>query len=203
MKKRSFTILKNSMSYDEFNRFCKKLTQEYANSSAEFSRSYFTEHYNISSDCYYKILEHAVVTNLVEDVVVVKMMNKAVKNQSAHNPSAGGSSKAKYAKMYSQRCQYIAIGFSNEEVRKMAIDFADNPDISKGDLAASYGIARKVFELVLVRAIEENIADDRTVDSMELRSIKNAQPEKLEMTKENFAALRTKREAKKQGITLE
>ena len=85
----------------------------------------------------------------------------------------------------------------------MAIDFGDNPDISKADLAASYGIVRKVLELVLVRAIEENIADDKTVDAIERRSIKNAKPENVQMTKDYFAALRKKREANKQGITLE
>lgn len=202
-KKRSFTQLKKSMSCVAFTKFCKDLTEEYAKSEPQFARTYFTEHYNISTDCYYKVLEHAVVTNLVEDVVVTKMMNKAIKNQSAHNESAGVTSVIKYARMYEQRCKYIANSFLDKEVREAATDFGDNPDISKVDLASSYGVARKVFELVLVRAIEENIADDRTVDAMEARSIKNAKPQNVEMTKEYFTALRKKREANKQGITLE
>ena len=202
-KKRSFTKLKKSMTIDEFNRFCKKITKEYAESEAQFARTYFTEHYNISVDCYYKVLEYAVVTNLVEDIVVSKMMNKAIKNQTIHNESAGASSVLKYSRMYTQRCKYIAITFSKKEIEKIAIDFGDNPDISKGDLAAAYGISRKVLELLLVKAIEESIADDRTVNSIELRSISNAKQEDVKMTKEYFAALRKKREANKQGITLE
>lgn len=202
-KKRSFTQLKKSMNCSEFNNFCKKLTKEYANSEAQFARTYFTQHYNISVDCYYKVLEYAVVTNLVEDVIVNKMMDKAVKNQSVHNESAGASSIIKYARMYDQRCKFIANSFIDKEIKTMAIDFGDNPDISKADLAASYGIVRKVLELVLVRAIEENIADDKTVDAIERRSIKNAKPENVQMTKDYFAALRKKREANKQGITLE
>jgi len=203
MRKRSFTQLKKNMSYEEFNKFCKRLTEEYAKSDAQFARTYFCEHYNISTSCYYKVLEHAVVTNLVEDIVVSKMMNKAVANQNLHKSGAGGSSLAKYARMYDQRCKYIANTFPKGEVEKFAIDFADNPDISKGDLAAAYGIARKVAELILVRAVEENIADDRTVIAIEERSIKNATPVKVQMTKEYFAALKKKREAYKQGITLE
>lgn len=202
-KKRSFTQLKKSMSCNEFNKFCKKLTEEYANSETQFARTYFTKYYNISVDCYYKVLEHAVVTNLVEDIVVTKMMNKAVANQNLHKNGAGGSSIAKYARMYDQRCKFIANSFTDKEIKRMAIDFGDNPDINKADLAASYGIARKVLELVLVRAIEENIADDKTVDAIERRSINNAKPEKKQITKDCFTALRKKREANKQGITLE
>lgn len=191
------------MSYSEFNNFCKKLTEEYANSEAQFARSYFTEHYNISETCYYKVLEHAVVTNLVEDVVVIKMMNKAVENQDLHKRGAGGSSIAKYAKLYDQRCKFIANSFTDKEIEKMAIEFGDNPDISKADLAASYGIARKVLELVLIRAIEENIADNKTVNAIERRSTKNANSKDINKTKYYFESLRRKREANKQGITLE
>lgn len=200
-KKRSFTRLKKNMSCEEFNKFCKKLTEQYAKSAPQFARSYFTEHYNISADCYYKVLEYAVVTNLVEDLTVSKMMNKAIKNQNLHNSSAGASSVEKYAKMYNQRCKYIANTFTDSEIRKIAIDFADNPDLSKADIATSYGITRKVFELILIRAIEENIVEDRIVDAMELRSIKKSKVQNVEMSKEYFSDLRKKRELNKQGIT--
>lgn len=203
-KKMSFKQLEKSLvTYDKFNKFCKKIAEEYANSEAQFARTYFTQHYNISVKCYYAVLEHAVVTNLVEDTVVIKMMNKSVSNQNLHKNGAGGSSIAKYARMYDQRCKFIANSFTDKEIKRMAIDFGDNPDISKADLAASYGISRKVLELVLIRAIEENIADDKTVDAIERRSINNAKPEKKQITKDCFAALRKKREANKQGITLE
>jgi len=202
-RKRSFTKLKKTMTYDEFNKLCKKITEEYANTEAQFARSYYCETYNISVSCYYKVLEYAVVTNLVEDVVVTKMMNKAISNQNLHKNGAGGSSIAKYARMYKKRCEHIAMTFPENEVKKFATEYGDNPDISKQDFASSYGVARKVLELLLVRAIEENIADDRTVDAIELRSIKNAKQQNVEMTKEYFAALRQKRKANKEGITLE
>lgn len=200
MKKRSFIQLKKLMRYDEFCKFCKKVTEEYANSEAQFARSYFTENYNVSENCYYKILEYAVVTNLVEDVIVNKMMNKAVANQNLHSQGAGGSSIAKYARMYTQRCEYIAASFSEEEVKKIAIDFADNPDISKEDFATSCGIARKVLEIILERAIENNVVEDKVFEAIEKRSLsKNSS----KATKDYFVALSKKREANKKGITLE
>lgn len=200
MKKRSFSQLKKTMNYNEFCNFCKKITEQYANSEAQFARSYFTENYNISEACYYKILEYAVVTNLVEDVIVSKMMNKAVANQNMHSKGAGGSSIAKYARMYTQRCEYIAAAFSEENVKKLAMDFADNPDISKEDFAASYGVARKVIEIVLERAIENNVVEDKVFEAIEKRSLsKNSS----KAAKNYFSALRKKREANKKGITLE
>lgn len=201
-KKRSFTQLKKSMGYDEFNKFCEKLTKEYASSEPKFARTYFTEHYNISIDCYYKVLEHAIVTNLVEDVIVEKMKNKALSNQEANNASAGATTIAKYARMYSQRYEYIVNSFSECEIKGFATDFGDNPDISKDDFASAYGVNRKVIELLLTKAIVENIADERAVDAIERRSIINAKPGQEETVRKSFAKLREKREAYKQGITL-
>jgi len=202
-KKRSFTKLKKSMSAQEFDNFCKKITEEYAKSEAQFARTYFTQHYNISESCFYKILEHAVVSNLVEDVIVTKMTNKAVQNQNAHKNGAGVTTIAKYAKMYAKRSKNIAMQMTDEEIKTIAIDFADNPDIAKIDLAASYGITTKVLGYSLERAIEENIVEDKVVDAMEQRSIKNTRPENVELTKNYFTALRNKRESYKQGATLE
>lgn len=202
MRKRSFEQLKKSMLYNEFNNFCKKMTEEYANSEAQFARTYYTTKYNISISCYYKIIEYAIVTNLVNDAVVSKAMNKAVENQKLHNRNAGCRSIIKYSKMYSQRCEHIAISYTNDEIRKIATNFADNPDISKEDLAASYGISRKVFELVLIRAIEDNIVEDATVTAMEKRSVENAAPEKAKRTQDYFTALKRKREANKEKITI-
>lgn len=202
-KKRSFKQLKNSFATEEeFNKFCKKLTEEYSRSEAQFARTYFTQQYNISVSCYYKILEHAIIDNLVEDVVVERMENKAAKNQSAHNESAGGSTRVKYARLKAKRYQNIAESISNEEIKDAARDFADNPDISKQDIASSYGWNKRVLDIILLKAIVDNIADDRTVDSIERRSVNNAESEKVQMTKNYFVALRKKREASKKEITL-
>lgn len=200
MKKRSFTQLQKTMSYNEFCKFCKKVTEEYAKSEAQFARTYFCEQYNISASCYYKVLEYAVVTNLVEDAIVTKMMNKAVTNQTLHKEGAGGSSLAKYSRMYEQRCEYIATTFPEDEVKKLAIDFADNTNISKEDFASSYGIARKVLELILERAIENNIVEDKVFEAIKKRSLSKNSNKAAE---DYFVALKKKREANKKGITLE
>ena len=199
MKKRNFTQLQKSMTYWEFNNFCKKVTEQYANSEAKFARTYYTQMYNISESCYYRIIEYAIVTNLVNEKNVNKAMNKAIANQKLHNPNAGSTSLVKYSKMYAQRCEYISKSYTDEEVKEMVKIFTDNPNISKEDLASAYGISRKTFELVLIRAIEENIVENKTVDLMEKRSIENASLESKKGIEEYFNTLKKKREANKEN----
>lgn len=74
------------------------MTEEYANSEAQFARSYFSEHYNISEKCFYEVIKYAIETNLVEDVVVFKAMEKASKNSEAHSKGSGGRCKDKLRK---------------------------------------------------------------------------------------------------------
>lgn len=202
-RKRSFSQLKKEKNFKEFCSFCKKVTEEYANSEAQFSRSYFSRHYNISIKCFYETIKYAIETNLVEDEIVFKAMEKAAKNSEAHSKGSGGRSRANYEKMYVRKCQYIAMLVPTKEIEKAAIDFADNPDISKKDIATAYGWNRKIFEILLVRAIEENLIDDRTMEAIEVRSINNADVEKRQYTKDYFTGLKKKREANKKGVTLE
>lgn len=193
MRRRSFTQLKKSMTYKQFNNLCKKITEEYATSESRFARSYYTKQYEISDSCYYKIIEYAIVTNLVNDLIVSKAMNKALNNQKAHSMNAGCSTKVKYSKMYTKRCAYIANLYNTEKIKQIAIDYAYTPEVSKTDLATSYGITRKIFELLLIRAVEENIVEDNVVDAMEKRSKENTTNEKIKETEEFFIELREKR----------
>lgn len=201
--KRSFGELKKQMSLDEFNDFCQKLTKEYANSEARFSRSYLCNYYDISKDCYYKVMEFAVVMDLVTEEEFNKMLNKSVANQNMHSEGAVSSSIAKYAKMYAARCEYIALSFIDDEVRRIAKDFADNPDISKKDIAKINGIPTKALDIILAKAIEQNIVDDTVVDAIQKRSLNNTHQSNVEKAKKYFEALRKKREAFKTDTTFE
>lgn len=202
MKKRNFTQLKKTMTLEELNDFCKKITEEYVTFEPQYARSYFCERYQITESCFYKILEYAVVRNLVEDVIVAKMMEKAIANQNLHKNGAGASSVKKYARMYTERYKYIAETMPMEEVRNLARDFGDNPDITKVEFASAYGVHQRVIGYCLNRAIIEKIADDRIVDAIERRSINNAKAENVQTTKEFFNKLRKKRKESQKGITL-
>lgn len=191
---RKFTTLKKSMLLEEFNQFCKKITEEYANSEPQFARTYFCNRYEITIACFYKILEYATIENLVEDIIVQKMMRKAMLNQNAHKNGAGYSSIIKYARMYHKRWKNFAKKeMTAEEVKALAIDFGDNPKITKAEFASAYCVHSKVIDYALERAIEENIANDKTVDAIERRSIAHAKKDTIGSTKKYFSNLRERR----------
>lgn len=200
MEKRNFGQLKKIMTLEELNEFCKKVTEEYAKYDHRFSRTYFCEKYEVTVSCFYKILEYSVIENLVEDVIVRKMMNKAIENQNLHKNGAGSSSILKYSRMYTKRYKNIATNMSEEEIRNIAKDFGDNPDIGKGDFASSYGVHPRVIDYILKRAIIENISDNNVVDAIEKRSIANAK--NTQNVKEYFDTLRKVREENKKEISL-
>ena len=194
MEKRKFVNLKKQMSEVELNKFCKKIAEEYANYPAEYARSYFSEKYNVTVSCFYTILKYTVTRSLVEDVVVQKMMKKSILNQNIHKNGAGASSVIKYAILYQKRDKYIAETMQEETVKKIAEDFGSNPNISKADFAASYGISKRAIDYTLQRAILEKIANDEEVKQIEKRSIINSKKEKEEAVIKYFEILKKKRE---------
>ena len=200
MKKRSFRQLKKNMTYEEFNEFCKKIANEYANSESNFARSYFCNYYEIGESCFYRVLEYAIITNLVDDKLFKKMMEKSITNQISHKAGAGMTSVAKYNHLYSKRCEYIALSFPENKIKQIAEDFANNPNVSKEDIALKYNISRKVLELMLERSIIDNVVNDEIFEAIRNRSIKNSTPNKKTETEKYFEVLQEKRKNNKGGI---
>lgn len=192
-KKRCFTKLKNSMNIKVFRNFCKDLTEEYANSSGEFARSYFTSYYNISESCFYKILEYSIITNLIDCDAVFKIEKKAFSNSKANCSEAGTKTKAKFAKMRDQRIKYKSGEFQNNEIKIIAKDFANNPQITKKDFAKCLKIEVQILEQVLYKACTEKIVNDDIFKKIQKRSIENASEEKKEKVIAFFSKLREKR----------
>ena len=195
---RNWTTLKKSRTEEELNEFCKRLALKYANSEHGYARSYFSEKYQITNSCYYKALEYAVVKNLVDDVTFAKMMNKSVANQNGHYKGAGKTSLSKYNRLYNERCKYIAYSLPEDKVRDIASDFTEKDGdkyiFSKYDLANCYEIAVRTEEFILLRAIVDNIIDDKMFTLIEKRSKSYAKADKKEMVEKFFEGLHKKRE---------
>lgn len=198
----NFTQLQKKMTSEQLEKFCKKITEEYANSTAQFARSYFCKKYEITISCFYKILEYSVIKNLVEDVIVQKMIKKAIENQNLHKNGAGASSIIKYAKMNTKRYKYIAETMPVNDIKELAEDFANNPNINKMEFASSYGVNSKIIDYCLKRAIIENIVDDFTVKAIETRSIANATTNNSDIIEKYFANLKKIREQNRKEIAL-
>ena len=193
-KRRSFKELKNDCSYEGFCNFCKDVAERYATSEIEFARSYYCKTLNISESCFYKVLEFAVVMNLVSDKTFEKMRDKAVKNQKAHAPNAGITTLEKYGKMFEQRCQFIAYAIQVEEVRKFALEYIEKSTTPKKDLAEKYGYSPRVADILLIRSVEEGIITDEQVDEMQQRCVIFS-PGHFKSINEYFIGLKKKRKA--------
>lgn len=199
MKKRSFRDLSKSMSTIEIDNFCKRIAESYADSETKFARTYYTEHENISVSCFYKVLERAVVLNLVSEKTVDKMEKKAELNQSAHAKGAGITSKEKYAMLRKKRNEYIIFLYSDEEIVKLSTDFANHPKISKAEFAEKYDISIKVIDTLLKKAITENLIDDETFAKIEERSLSK---DSSLRAKEFFKLLHERRNSNLKGTAL-
>lgn len=188
--KRSFRELKKTMKEKELLEFCKKIAEEYANSSLEFARSYFMDKYDITSSCFYKCLELAIIRNLITEDLIEKMERKSINNQKAHDTTAGAKTHLKYYKMRKERDLNIFAEFSDNEIEKIAIEFAYSK-LKKAEFAKEKEISNRVIDLILKKAIEEAIVDDEVLYSIKERSIANAK--NVEETEVFFKELIRKR----------
>lgn len=170
-KKRSFSKLKNSMNLMEFESFCRRIASQYAKSNEQYSGSYFMKTENITRECFYKILDEAVIRNLVSEEMVDKMEIKSITNQKNHAVNAGESSKKHYAMLRKKRNEYIICLYSDIEIRLLAEDFAEATGETKEDFAKRYKVSIPVLDILLKKAFTENIADDITCKKIEKRSL--------------------------------
>lgn len=180
-KRRSFSKLKHSMNLMEFESFCRKVATQYAKSDGQYSGSYFMKTENITRDCFYKILDEAVIRNLISEELVDKMESKSINNQKNHATNAGESSKQHYAMLRKKRNEYIICLYSDIEIKILAEDFAESIEESKKDFAKRYEISTPVLDVLLKKAFTENIADDMTCKKIEKRSLAKNSSKKTKM----------------------
>ncbi len=166
MKKRSFTELERTKTQEELESMAKKIAIEYSKSEAQFARTYFSEQYNISKDCFYKMLEYATVRNLISEEDVNNIALKASGNQRCHaNGNFPVTSYLHWNEIKKKRNKYIAGSLSAETVKSIAEDYENaSDDMSKEEIAQIQGISTMVLDEVLVRAKVLAFSDERIRD---------------------------------------
>ena len=185
-KRRTFKHLKETMTARTFEDFCKRIANQYANSELHFSGSYFSEHENITKECFRTCLEYAIVQNFITEKTVDKIEKKSIANQKAHAKNAGESTKVYYAKLRKKRNEYILFLYSDSDIKSIAEDFANNPQITKKEFAEKYDISFSVLDVLLKKAFTENIVDDEICRKIERRSLAK---DSSKRTKEFFERL--------------
>lgn len=167
-KKRSFEYLKNSMTQEEFIKFCTKVATQYATSESNFARTYFTENFNITQSCYHKILDYSVINNLVSDKLVNSMEKKAIANQNLHAHGAGITSVNHYKELRVQRREKILKKFNDKDIIEITTLYALE-EMSKDDLAILYNVSTRIIDLIIKKGIVENKISDELFYRIEQR----------------------------------
>ncbi len=197
-RRRNYTQLKNSMTLIEFEKFCKKIANQYAYSNSEYSSSYFCRNENITRACFYKILDDAVIKNLVEEETIQKMESKAILNQKNHAANAGTTTKSHYSTLRSKRNQYIISLYSDVEIKILAEDFAESVEETKAEFAKRYKVSNMVIDALLKKAFINVIIDDETCRKIQERSLHSKSNPKAE---EFFAQLWNARQENKKSAS--
>ena len=194
-KKRSFTKVKNYMNLKEFESFCRRIATQYAKSDGEYSASYFMKTENITRNCFYKILEEAIIRNLVSDELVEKMEAKAIANQKNHAVNAGETSRTHYAMLRKKRNEYIICSYYEIEKKALAEEFAEAVNETKSDFAKRNGINTAVLDTLLKKAFTENLIDDETCKKIEKRSLAKDSSKRAKMFFEQLWQRRRNKES--------
>ncbi len=188
-QKRSFKKLKEEMAMapEKFDELCRKISQEYAKSELQFSRRYFTNYYNISQDCFYKILEYAIVKSLVSEEDAYSMRKKAIQNQKVRYPNAYASSVYHYQDILKKRYEYSLKLLSNEKIKQIAEQFVLNQEESNKKISEKLNVEWGTIELAIAKAMKEDIVDKKTKAKLYEYFLSNFSEEKIKEIAETFA----------------
>lgn len=196
-----FKDLERTMSVRALNDLAIEMAERYVHFDREIGRitkAYLAKENDMTVGLVSQLQDYAVVNGLVSEATVDQMEKCALANQKMHAPGGNKFSATEhYAELRRKRVEQEVFSFSERKINQLAQTFAEAPDMSKEDLAINYGIAKKTVDILLKKAITENICDDATFEKIEKRSIMhNDTPE----TRAFFRQLHERREAKKKNF---
>jgi len=129
-KARSFKQLEKEKNLEQLCDFAKKVTELYATSPKEYSQPNVAQDNNLTEKALRKLMDYAIQTAQVSLEIAEKVLEKSIQNQQRKHLEAGGSSMQHHKKLMKQRVEFIAYGYTNAEIRKIAADIANNPKCS-------------------------------------------------------------------------
>lgn len=139
-----FKQMQKQMGISKFNKYCATIASDYGRSETQYAGTHFSETYGISKDCFYKVLDYAVVHYLVTDWVVNLMEAKAQRNTESHG-STGLSSLKHYQELREKRRQFVY---------DLSRDFVKNEDKPLSYFLEKYGREAKGFRAILEKGLD-------------------------------------------------
>ena len=168
----------------------KRIAEQYANTTPDFSHRYFEDEYEISQGTFYTILDKAVTECIVTDWIVRRMANKA-----GYNARRKGGSRAEvrsnkhYGHLWQKRKHYM---LPKEEAIQVTKAYAMTKE-SKEDFCKRKAMTIKLLDRSILKSVLEAWVPENFVDQLRKKSFqKNAGEKTTEFWKE-LDFLRTKK----------
>lgn len=146
-----------------------EIATAYANTKVQYSYRYFCEEYQISKSVFYKLLERAIVENIVGDATVERMSRKAAFN-SAGKAGTGGAirSNVHYRNLLSRRRTYT---LEKEEAISWTEKYA-NDILDKKTFCMKNHITVRLLDTTILRAVMYNWVTDEIFDMLKQKSLR-------------------------------
>lgn len=194
-----FKDLERSMSVRDLNELASEIAEQYADrENNDISKKELAEMYEMTPNLIGQLLDYAVINRLANEATVRRMEDRAVHNQKRHSPDGKAkTAKEHYRQLRKKRIEMEVFSISEEEIVEIAKRFANERDKTKGDFALEYQLDKMAIDVILKKAITENICDDETFEKIEKRSLEHNNSSE---TVEFFKQLHARREAKKKDF---
>lgn len=141
-----------------------KMITEYANSSLEFARTYFSEQYGISIHVFYKARDYAVIFGLIDNETCRKLRIKTAENYKSNNvQNTSRASLNHFYKLTEERQKYFS-GFSENEILDMGNKYVEGVGVKK--IAIAYDTGEYTVRYLLSKGVVELIFDGDTVKAI-------------------------------------
>lgn len=191
-----FKDLERSMSLRDLNELAAEIAEQYADKeNYDITKKELAEMFEMTPNLVGKLLDYAVINRLVNEATVKRMEDRSVHNQKSHSPDKKAkTAKEHYSSLRRKRIEMEVFGVSEEKIAEIATRFANERDKTKGDFALEYQLDKVAIDVILKKAITENICDDATFEKIEKRSLENNNNPKALVF---FQQLHERRKAKK------
>lgn len=138
-----------------------QMVTEYATSSLDFARSFYSEKYNISKKAFYQARDYAVIFCLVDQNIFKKLQTKSAANCSKNNAqNSARSSLAHHQKLLEDRKAFLS-SFSASDIKDIASKYM--ADVTPKKIAIAYDTGEFAIKYLLKKGIVSLILDADTV----------------------------------------
>lgn len=141
-----------------------KIATEYANSSLEYARTYFTSKYNLTRYAFYKIRDYAIICCLVDYNLYKKIRKKSTANYKSNNDKNSETlSKAHFDELLVQQNEFLN-EFSENEILDIGHKYAEGMNVR--NIAQLYEISELAVKRLLKKGIAHIIYDAELVNQI-------------------------------------